>query len=69
MINQKRQEKEHLEMLVNYLEKSLMEAGMTETMEDQIRFEQNRILKNIDNVTESLEEIISKDNLDEQSTD
>ena len=46
-----------------------MEAGMTETMEDQIRFEQNRILKNIDNVTESLEEIISKDNLDEQSTD
>ena len=69
MITQKRQEKEHLEMLVNYLEKSLMEAGMTEAMENQIRFEQNRILKNIDNVTESLEEIISKDNLDEQNTD
>ena len=68
MVTQKRQEKEHLEMLVNYLEKSLMEAGMTDAMEDQIRFEQNRILKNIDNVTESLEEIISKDNLDEQST-
>ena len=42
---------------------------MTDAMEDQIRFEQNRILKNIDNVKESLEEIISKDNLDEQSTD
>ena len=68
MITQKRQEKEHLEMLVNYLEKSLMEAGMTEAMEKQIRFEQNRILKNIDDVTENLEEIISKDNLDEQST-
>ena len=68
MIAQKRQEKEHLEMLVNYLEKSLMEAGMTEAMEKQIRFVQNRILKNIDDVTENLEEIISKDNLDEQST-
>jgi hypothetical protein len=41
---------------------------MTEAMEKQIRFEQNRILKNIDDVTENLEEIISKDNLDEQST-
>ena len=57
MIAQKRQEKEHLEMLVNYLEKSLMEAGMTEAMEKQIRFEQNRILKNIDDVTENLEEM------------
>ena len=65
MINQKRKEKEHLEMLVNYLEKSLMEAGMTDVMQNQVRFEQDRILKNLNNITERLEEIISKDNLDE----
>ena len=52
---------------LDYLEKQLMEAGMTESMEKQARFEQNRILKDLDELKLELEEIISNDNLDEQS--
>jgi septal ring factor EnvC (AmiA/AmiB activator) len=69
MLNQKKQERKHLEILVDYLEKSLMEAGMTETVEKRVRFEQDRILKSLGNVKTEIEEIISKDTLNEQTTD
>ena len=52
-------------MLVDYLEKQLMEAGMTESMEKQARFEQNRILESLEKLKSEMEEIISNDNLDE----
>ena len=42
-----------------------MEAGMTESMEKQARFEQNRILKDLDDLKMEMKEIISNDNLDE----
>ena len=67
LIRQKQREENHLKMLVDYLEKQLMEAGMTESMEEQARFEQNRILKDLDDLKMELQEIISNDNLDEQS--
>jgi|TARA_R110002074_G_C12400501_1_gene654105 hypothetical protein len=62
---QKHREENHLKMLVDYLEKQLMEAGMTESMEKQARFEQNRILKDLDDLKMEMKEIISNDNLDE----
>ena len=65
IIDQKRRQKEQMEMLVNYLEKSLMEAGVTDSMEKHARFEQNRIMKDLDTIKEELEEIISQDNLND----
>lgn len=62
---QKQREENHLKMLVDYLEKQLMEAGMTESMEKQARFEQNRILESLENLKSEMKEIISNDNLDE----
>jgi hypothetical protein len=62
---QKQREENHLKMLVDYLEKQLMEAGMTESMENQARFEQNRILESLENLKSEMKEIISNDNLDE----
>ena len=48
LLRQKKREEDHLKMLVDYLEKQLMEAGMTESMEKQARFEQNRILESLE---------------------
>tara|TARA_Y100000992_G_C21260429_1_gene490991 strand:+ start:1105 stop:1464 length:360 start_codon:yes stop_codon:yes gene_type:complete len=65
LLRQKKREEDHLKMLVDYLEKQLMEAGMTESMEKQARFEQNRILESLEKLKSEMEEIISNDNLDE----
>ena len=68
MLMQKKREERHLEMLTEYLEKSLMDAGITDSMERQMKFEQKRILESLDNLKNEIDEIISNDNLDGSDT-
>lgn len=66
MIKQKADEKKHLEMLVDYLEKSLNEAGLTENIMEHVKHEQNRILDKLNNIKGSLDEMISNDKLNNE---
>lgn len=58
MIEEKRKQEAQMKFLVNYLEKSIIEAGLTKDQITQAKYEQNSILAELDSVRTDLESMI-----------
>ena len=54
----KRQQSEQLEYLLLYLEKSMAEAGLTDTMLQKAQQEKKNLVNQLDNVTKDLDSLL-----------
>ena len=59
IIEQKQKQKRQLEILMNYLEKTMLEAGLSDVMVRQATHEQQRILTELDAVRDDLNELVN----------
>ena len=60
IIQKKECEKRQMERLVHYLEKIVLEANLTDTMNRRAIMEQNRILGQLDTVKKELDKLVSQ---------
>ena len=60
IVDKKEQEKQQMERLVNYLERIILEANLTDSMTRRAIMEQNRILGQLDTVKKELDKLVSK---------
>ena len=67
MVEQKRREKAQLLFLSKYLEKSIIDAGLTDTAICKARHAQKNILQKLDTVRLDLDTFISKPNAENQN--
>ena len=58
IVEQKVKQQRQLEMLMNYLEKTMLEAGLSDMMVRQATHEQQRILSELDVVRGELSELV-----------
>jgi len=58
IVEQKTKQQRQLEMLMNYLEKTMLEAGLSDMMVRQATHEQQRILNELDEVRSELNELV-----------
>lgn len=58
MVEEKRKQAAQMKFLVNYLEKSIAEAGLTKAQMTQAKHEQNNILGELDSIRSDLESMI-----------
>ena len=58
IVEQKVKQQRQLEMLMNYLEKTMLEAGLSDMMVRQATHEQRRILSELDKVRSELNELV-----------
>jgi sulfite reductase beta subunit-like hemoprotein len=59
IVEQKRKQKEQLEMLMNYLEKTMLEAGLSDAMIRQTKHQQQNILGELDKLRDDIHTIIN----------
>ena len=59
IIEQKRKQKGQLEMLMNYLEKTMLEAGLSDAMIRQTKHQQQNILGELDKLRDDIYTIIN----------
>ena len=57
ILSEKERERKQLEMLMDYLDKVLQEAGLSAEMANKARFQQNQILGEMDNIKGELDRI------------
>ena len=60
IVDEKERERKQLEMLMGYLDKVLQEAGLSSEMANKARFQQNKILGEMDNIKGELDRITNK---------
>ena len=58
IVEQKAKQQKQLEMLMNYLEKTMLEAGLSDMMVRQATHEQQKILSELDAVRGELNELV-----------
>jgi hypothetical protein len=58
IINQKREQKEFLEGLISYLEKTTAQGEITDRMLEKAKFEEKEIMNNLNNVKKQLNDLI-----------
>lgn len=61
ILNSKKQQQEQIEYLLFYIENALSQGGITETMLNQARYERSNLLRQLDNIKKSIDEIIETD--------
>ena len=61
IFGEKERERKHMEMLINYLDKVLKEAGLSAEMANRARFEQNKILGEMEKVKGELDRLTTSD--------
>ena len=61
MLKLKRQQIEQIEYLLNYIENSLAQAGVTEMMINQANYERKNLLRELETVKSSIDELITLD--------
>ena len=61
ILDEKEREREQMEMLINYLDKVLKEAGLSAEMANRARFEQNKILGEMEKVKGELDRLTTAD--------
>ena len=61
ILSEKERERKQLEMLMDYLDKVLQEAGLSAEMANKARFQQNQILGEMDNIFRMLKNLPSID--------
>ena len=59
ILGEKERERKQMEMLINYLDKVLKEAGLSAEMANRARFEQNKILGEMEKVKGELDRLTS----------
>lgn len=57
ILSEKKRERKQMEMLINYLDKVLKEAGLSAEMANRARFEQNKILGEMAKVKGELDKL------------
>ena len=57
ILDEKERERKQLEMLMGYLDKILQEAGLSAEMANKARFQQNKILGEMENIKGELDRI------------
>lgn len=57
ILGEKERERKQMEMLINYLDKVLKEAGLSAEMANRARFEQNKILGEMEKVKGELDRL------------
>jgi len=60
IVDEKERERKQLEDLMGYLDKILEEAGLSAEMANKARFQQNKILGEMDNIKGELDRITNK---------
>ena len=63
IVDEKERERKQLEMLMGYLDKVLQEAGLSAEMANKARFQQNKILGEMDNIKGELDRITQPPNV------
>ena len=53
-----------LKNLINYLEKNMLESGLSNRAMRQAKFEQKKLLGKLDNIKKELNELINENNFD-----
>jgi|TARA_B110000037_G_C17049189_1_gene476996 hypothetical protein len=61
ILNEKEREREQMEMLINYLDKVLEEANLSAEMANRARFQQNKILGEMEKVKGELDRLTTSD--------
>jgi hypothetical protein len=62
IMNLKQQQKQQIEYLLHYIENALSQAGVTESMITQAKYERRELLKQLDEIKASIDDLISVDN-------
>jgi len=60
IVDEKERERKQLQMLMEYLDKILQEAGLSAEMANRARFQQNQILGEMDKIKGELDRITNK---------
>ena len=61
ILNEKERERKQMEMLINYLDKVLEEANLSAEMANRARFQQNKILGEMEKVKGELDRLTTSD--------
>ena len=61
ILNEKEREHKQMEMLINYLDKVLEEANLSAEMANRARFQQNKILGEMEKVKKELDRLTTAD--------
>ncbi len=61
ILNEKERERKQMEMLINYLDKVLEEANLSAEMANRARFQQNKILGEMEKVKKELDRLTTGD--------
>ena len=61
ILNEKKRERKQMEMLINYLDKVLEEADLSAEMANRARFQQNKILGEMEKVKGELDRLTTAD--------
>jgi hypothetical protein len=64
IVKQKRDHTMKLKNLINYLEKNMLESGLSNRAMRQAKFEQKKLLGKLDNIKKELNELINENNFD-----
>ena len=64
MIDEKQKQKAQMKLLVDYIDKSIVELSLTKPQLAQAQYEQNRILGKLDSITNDLEKMAESSALD-----